>query len=97
MSEADSARPLPEAHLEMPAASIDFDATYRFEIHQDGRFYLWTGVRARREGERAIFDYGKGLNGTLTECDSIVGLGEKSKQNSDDLPGPSTRTPSRDS
>ncbi len=55
------------AMLEMPAAEIDFDSTYQFEVTQDGEIYLWSGARPRRVGDIAVFDWQNGSNGLLTK------------------------------
>lgn len=52
---------------------VDFNRSYTFEFEANGRFYRWTGARAQREDDLAIFDYQDGKNGVMTE---IPAMGE---------------------
>ncbi len=57
----------PFGYVTMPAAEIDFSATYAFETSEDeyGVILRWTGVKPERQGDVAVFDFAAGMNGHI--------------------------------
>ena len=55
------------ANITVDADNIDFNRSYTFEIEDYGRKYRWTGARANRVDDMAVFDYQDGKNGVLTD------------------------------
>ncbi|MGR4927237.1 hypothetical protein ACIPUD_10535 [Bradyrhizobium sp. CAR08] len=53
--------------LNTESVEIDFNRTYTFEVEDNGRLYRWTGARAERRGDLAVFDYQDGKNGRMVE------------------------------
>lgn len=41
--------------IRIPAAEVDFAASYTFQAWEDQKFFQWTGVRAERVGDHAVF------------------------------------------